>query len=101
MEHFNYEKFIGFHLYLIAADIIFSILSGFIDSLSTNFIIPLLDSLLDNNISNLKWKIGKNEKDIIDLGQFIKDFIRLILISFISFQIYTFFKKYKRYHKLK
>ena len=101
IDSFNLETFIGLHIYIVAADLIYNILDGFIQTISKNFLEPLINSLLGDCVDSFKWKIGKNEEDIINLGEIIKECVKLFLIAVFSFYTYKYFKKYKKYKELK
>ena len=98
---FNIETFIGLHIYLVAADLIYNILDRFITSVYDNFLSPLINELLGDSVNKLRWKIGKSEDSVIDLGKIISESIKLFIIALMSFYIYVYFKKYKKYNQLK
>ena len=97
MANFHLETFIGLHIFLVSADLIFNILNSFINTFSDNLIVPLINILVGKFIKSLKWKVGEEEEDIIDLSKIIKEIIRLIIISIFIFYVYVYFKKYKKY----
>jgi len=100
-EHFNIETFIGLHIYLVAADLIYNILDRFITSIYENLLSPLINELLGDGVKSLKWKIGKDEDAIIDLGAIIRECVKLFFIALMSYYMYSYFQKYKKYKGLK
>jgi large-conductance mechanosensitive channel len=100
-DSFNLETFIGLHIYLVAADLIFNILDKFIITIYENFLSPIVNVLLGDCLHTLKWKIGPNEEDVINLAAIIKECVKLFIIALLSFNIYKYFKKYKKYKELK
>ena len=100
-ESFNLETFIGLHIYLVAADLIYNILDKFIVVVYENFLSPIINVILGDCVKSLKWKIGPNEEDVINLAEIIKESVKLFIIALMSFNIYKYFKKYKKYKELK
>jgi len=100
-ENFNIETFIGLHIYLVAADLIYNILDRFITCIYDNLLSPLVNVLLGDTVSSFRWKIGKDEDDVIDLGKIVKESVKLFIIALMSFYMYKYFKKYKKYKDLK
>ena len=101
MDNFNLETFVGLHIYLVAADLIYNILDKFISILFENFLSPLVETLLGDSVKNMYWKIGKDEKDVINIGIIIKETLKLFMVAILLFNIYTFFKRYKKYRDVK
>ena len=95
------KTFIGLHIYLVAADLIYNILDRFIITITEHFLSPLINALLGDTTLQLNWKIGKGENDIIDLGEIIKESIKLFIIALMSFNLYKAFKGYRKYNNLK
>lgn len=101
MTSFSLETFIGLHIYLISADLIFGILDSFIQTISKNFLIPVINTLLGRHVNHLKFQIGKTEDDVIDLGSILKEIVRLFIIIVFIYITYIYFSKYKKYNGLK
>ena len=97
---FSIETFVGLHIYLVAADLIYNILDKFMVSLYDNLLSPFVNMLLgDSFFSSLKWKIGKAEDDnVIDLGAIIAELFKLFFLALFAFYMYQYFKKYAKFN---
>ena len=104
---FSIETFIGLHIYLVAADLIYNILDKFVQSLYENLISPGVNALFGENFfSKLQWNIGsKDEKGefkvVIDIGAIIAEGVKVFLLALFAFNVYKYFKKYEKYRSLK
>jgi len=100
---FSIETFVGLHIYLVAADLIYNILDKFMVSLYDNLLSPFVNMLLgDSFFSNLRWKIGKaEEENVIDIGAIIAEMFKLFFLALFAFYVYKYFKYYEKYQKLK
>ncbi len=101
---FTIETFVGLHIFLAAANLLYSLLDRFIRVVEEHLLSPLIDLLLGDCVDILKWDLPSTKQDhkhTIDLGTIIKEVIRIIIITFFSFWVYKYFKHYKKYNKLK
>ena len=101
---FTIETFVGLHIFLAAANLLYSILDRFIRVIEEHLLSPVIDLLLGDCIDYLKWELPTTKPDThntIDMGQIIKEIIRLAIITLFSFYVYKYFKYYKKYSKLK
>ena len=69
-------------------------------SFEKNLLSPFIQMLLGESFfDKLKWQIGKDEEDIIDLGKFLADGITVITLLLITYNIYCYFEYYKNVSK--
>ena len=94
------QNFMGSHIYIVVGSLIYVILEKIMMSLEQNLLSPFINMLLGEKILNkLKWQIGKNEEDIIDLGKFFADGLKVIILLLITYNIYIYFEDYKSFSK--
>lgn len=93
---FSIETFVGLHVYLISAHLIYNILDRFMISFYDNLLSPFVNILVGKNLfEKLKWQIEK-EEDIIDLGEIIAETVKLTIFVLLSYNVYKYFKKHKK-----
>ena len=99
---FSIETFVGLHIYLVAADLIYNILDRFMVSFYDNLLSPFVNALLGEDFfEKLKWQMGKKEENVIDLGAIISETVKLTILVLLSYNIYKYFKKYAKFRSLK
>ena len=99
---FSIETFVGLHIYLVAADLIYNILDKFMVSLYDNLLSPFVDMLLGENFfEKFKWNVGKDGKIKIDLGAILAEAIKVFFLALFAFNMYKYFKKYEKFRSLK
>ena len=97
---FSIETFVGLHIYLVAADLIYNILDKFMSSLYENLLSPFIDMLLGENFfAKLKWTVGEDKT--IDLGAILAEGIKVFFLALFAFYMYQYFQKYAKFHSLK
>ena len=99
---FSIETFVGLHIYLVAADLIYNILDKFMTSLYDNLISPFVDMLFGENFfERLKWNAGKDGKTVIDIGAIIAEAVKVFFLALFAFNVYIYFQKYEKFRNLK
>ena len=97
---FSFETFTGLHIYLVIADLLYSILDKILTSFSKNLLDPVLNVLIGKDLKKLQFKIGNEEEDVIKIGEILFEIIKMFFIALIIFYIYRYAKKYEKYNKL-
>jgi len=90
----------GSHVYIVVGSLIYGILEKIMYSFEENILSPFIHMLIgDQFFDNWKWQIGKDENDVIDLGKFVADGIKVIILLLITYNIYIYFDHYKNVSK--
>ena len=99
---FSFEQFAGLHLYLIVADLIFSVLDRIVISIYENLLSPVINTILGKSLLDLLTiQIGPCKKDVIKIGDIIAEVIKMFIILIMIFYTYKFAKKYEKFKSLK
>lgn len=96
MTSFHFEAFIGLHILLVVADLIFTVISTFFDNIEKNIIDPLLESYFKD-----LYEIKISVKSKLKIGNFLYGLIKSILSTILIFTIYKYTLKYKKFKSLK
>ena len=94
------QNFMGSHVYIVVGSLIYGILEKIMLSLEDNILSPFIHMLLgDRFFDKLKWQIGKDEEDILDVGKFLADGLKVMILLLITYQLYIYFEDYKNVSK--
>jgi len=95
---FSFGQFAGLHVYLIVADLIYSILDKIITSFYDNLLSPIINVTLGKDLMDkLTYKIGPEEEDVIKIGAIISEIIKMFFIFLIIFYTYKLTKQFKKF----
>ena len=96
---FSFEQFAGLHVYLIVADLIYNILDKIITSFYDNLLSPVINVTFGKDLmKKLTFQIGKDEDDVIKLGDIIVEIVKMFFIFLIIFYTYKFASQYKKFN---
>ena len=99
---FSFGQFAGLHIYLIVADLIYNILDKIITSFYDNLLSPVINVTFGKDLmKKLTYQIGKDEDDVIKLGDIITEIVKMFFILLIIFYTYELFSGYKKFHAKK
>jgi hypothetical protein len=93
---FHFESFVGLHIYLVIADLIYGVLASALENLEKNIIDPLLESYFKN-----LYELKISAKSKIKLGDFTYSLIKSIFNAILIYGIYQYTLKYKKFESLK
>ena len=94
------QNFMGSHVYIVVGSLIYGILEKIMYSFEKNLLSPFVQMLLGERFfDKLKWQIGKDEEDIIDLGKFLADGITVMVLLLLTYNLYIYFDHYKNVSK--
>lgn len=90
----------GSHVYIVVGSLIYGILEKIIISFEDNLLSPFIHMFLgDRFFDNWKWQIGKYKEDVIDLGKFLADGLKVTVLLLITYNLYIYFEHYKNVSK--
>ena len=95
-NQFIFESFVGLHILLVIADLIFNVILKFFENVELNIIDPLFEAYFKD-----LYEIKLNMKSKIKVGSFIYGLIKSLFNVMLIFTIYKYTLKYKKYQSLK
>lgn len=93
---FHFETFVGLHIYLVVADLIFSVISSVFENIERNIIDPLLSSYFIN-----LYELKLSAKSKIKFGDFFYSLFKSIINAALAYMVYLYTIKYKKFKSLK
>lgn len=87
------QNFMGSHIYIVVGSLIYGILEKIMFSFEENILSPFIDIILGEDFFD-QFKIKVNEH-VIDLGKFLADGLKVVILLLITYNLYIYFDHYK------
>ena len=90
------QNFMGSHVYIVVGSLIYGILEKLMLSFEDNILSPFIDMVLGKDFfDKFQMRFGKKENNVIDLGKFLADGLKVIVLLLITYKLYLYFEQYK------
>ena len=86
----SFDSFIGLRSFLIVGDLMFHLLTQVYTNIQENLLDPLLDPYIPENF--LVYKM--NEKVTLNVGKFLVNLFKTIILAYLTFQIFRYTEPY-------